>query len=120
MRPVLDKRRLGRIIGGVFGLFATVVPFLLTVQTSGDDGLTTVFGQMHNDTKVYAYSPVPRTAEQSKAYCESLWMEMATIHNEATQAALFSMQNPDAPMTYLGATYSTDNGDWSGVYEWHI
>ena len=24
---VLDKRRLGRIIGGVFGLFATVVPF---------------------------------------------------------------------------------------------
>ena len=116
---VLDKRRLGRMIGGVFGLFATVVPFLVTLRTSENDALTTVFGQMHNDTTVYAYSPVPRTAEQSKAYCESLWMQMATVHNQATQDALFSMQNPAANPAYLGATYSTDNGDWSGVYEWH-
>ena len=116
---VLDKRRLGRIIGGVFGLFATVVPFLLTVQSSGDDGLTTVFGQMHNDTKVYAYSPVMRTAEQSKAYCESLWMEMATVHDAATQAALFSMINPDAgAKAYLGATLNGDNGDPSAEWEW--
>eukprot|EP01051_Picozoa_sp_SAG22_P019102 SAG22_NODE_3420_length_1721_cov_1.151048_1_plen_306_part_10 len=116
---VLDKRRLGRIIGGVFGLFATVVPFLLTLQSSGDADLITVFGQMHNETRIYAYSPVLRTYSQSKAYCESLWMEMATVHDDATQAALYSMVNPDGQSTYLGATYSTNNGDWSGEWEWN-
>jgi hypothetical protein len=56
---VLDKKRLRTMMAGVFTVFATVVPFLLTLYSSSDDAVA-VYGQMANSSAIYAYRCVPK------------------------------------------------------------
>jgi hypothetical protein len=51
---VLDKKRLRAMMAGVFTVFATVVPFLLTLYSSSNDAVA-IYGQMTNSSAVYAY-----------------------------------------------------------------
>jgi hypothetical protein len=55
---VLDKKRLRTMMAGVFTVFATVVPFLLTLYSSNNDAVA-IYGQMANSSVVYAYRRAP-------------------------------------------------------------
>jgi hypothetical protein len=51
---VLDKKRLRTMIAGVFTVFATAVPFLLTLYSASSDAVP-VYGQIANNSAIYAY-----------------------------------------------------------------
>jgi hypothetical protein len=51
---VLDKKRLRTMMAGVFTIFATVVPFLLTLYSASNDAVA-IYGQIANSTGIYAY-----------------------------------------------------------------
>ena len=56
---VLDKKRLRTMIAGVFTVFATAVPFLLTLYSASYDSVA-IYGQMANSSAIYAYRCVPK------------------------------------------------------------
>ena len=51
---VLDKKRLRAIMAGIFTVFATVVPYLLTLYSSSSDAVA-IYGQIANTSTIYAY-----------------------------------------------------------------
>jgi hypothetical protein len=51
---VLDKKRLRTMMAGVFTVFATVVPFLLSLYSANSEAVA-IYGQIANDTAIYAY-----------------------------------------------------------------
>jgi hypothetical protein len=51
---VLDKKRLRTMMAGVFTVFATAVPFLLTLYSTSDDAVA-IYGQITNNSTIYAY-----------------------------------------------------------------
>jgi hypothetical protein len=67
---VLDKKRLRTMMAGVFTVFTTVVPFLLTLYSASSEAVA-IYGQIANDTAIYAY----RHAHQNDQilHAELLW-----------------------------------------------
>jgi hypothetical protein len=57
---VLDKKRLRAMMAGVFTVFATVVPFLLTLYSSSDNAIA-IYGQIANSSAIYAYKCAHQT-----------------------------------------------------------
>ena len=77
----------------VFGIFATIVPFLLAIYSVTNDAAP-VYGRMDNSTRIFAYSGVKRDYATSAAFCESLWMEVASVHNKAEDDAIIQLIGP--------------------------
>jgi hypothetical protein len=59
---VLDKKRLRAMMAGILTIFATVVPFLLTLYSSSNDAVA-IYGQMANDSAIYAYRCVHQISD---------------------------------------------------------
>ena len=74
---VLDKKRLRTIYASVGGLFATLVPVMISFNTGAGEALT--YAAFPHSSTVYAYNSLTRSYEDSLAYCESLWMFPATL-----------------------------------------
>ena len=74
---VLDKKRLRTIYASVGGLFATLVPIMISFNTGAGQGLT--YAAFPHSPTVYAFNSMTRTYDDSLAYCESLWMFPATL-----------------------------------------
>jgi hypothetical protein len=91
---VLDKKRLRVMMTAVFGIFATIVPFLLAMYSEASIAAP-VYGRMNNSTRIFAYSAVVRDYATSAAFCESLWMDVASVHTEAEDEAIVQLIGPD-------------------------
>jgi hypothetical protein len=87
---VLDKKRLRVMMTAVFGIFATVVPFLLAMYSTSSNAAP-VYGRMENSTRIFAYSAVVRDYATSEAFCESLWMNVASVHSKAEDEAIIDL-----------------------------
>eukprot|EP01052_Picozoa_sp_SAG31_P015329 SAG31_NODE_982_length_10556_cov_18.203883_9_plen_338_part_00 len=81
---VLDKKKLRVLFGSVFSIFTTVIPIILAF--SDTENTATIYGQRLGSPKIYAFSPVPRSFAESTAFCESIWMEPASIHSAQENA----------------------------------
>jgi hypothetical protein len=74
----------------VFGIFATVVPFLLALYSAAS-GDVPVYGRMDNSTRIFAHSAVGRDYAASAAFCESLWMDVASVHSKIEEEAIVQL-----------------------------
>ena len=106
-------------MGFIGGLFSTVVPFLLALHAAASDPAP-VYGQMANSSRIYAYSPMPRSFEKSVAYCESLWMQPVSIHSEAENEAVAQLIDDDAVEVYIGGKPACANDALTAAadYRW--
>eukprot|EP01051_Picozoa_sp_SAG22_P000454 SAG22_NODE_13_length_33548_cov_57.167773_6_plen_252_part_00 len=97
---MLDKKRLRTLFSSVAGIFTTVIPVILAFSKA--ESMDTVYGQRLGSLKLYAYSPVDRTYAESVAFCESIWMEPASLHSPDENAdALTLMDTRDR--AWIGA-----------------
>jgi hypothetical protein len=79
----------------VFGIFATIVPFLLAMYSAASNAAP-VYGRIDNSTRIFAYSAVARDYVTSAAFCESLWMDVASVHSKAEDEAIIQLTGVDA------------------------
>ena len=79
-----------------------------------------VYGQMANSSRIYAYSPKPRSFEKSVAYCESLWMQPVSIHSEAENEAVAQLIDDDDVEVYIGGKPACANDALTAAadYRW--
>jgi hypothetical protein len=90
---VLDKKRVRVMMTAVFGIFAAIVPFLLAMYSAANDAAL-VYGRMDNSTRIFAYSAAVRDYATSAAFCESLWMDVASVHSQAEDEAIIQLIGP--------------------------
>jgi hypothetical protein len=118
MGAVLDKKRLRMMMTAVFGVFTTVVPYLLALHSAYNNGAP-VFGCMDNSTTIYAYSATPATYRYGAALCESMWMEPVSVHSKAETMALMQLSGyKDDTYMWLGATKKTGTWQWEDESAW--
>lgn len=106
---VLDKRRLRVVFSSVMGLFATVVPIVLSLSPSASGKI--IYGQLPGSTKVFAFNSQMRTYEDGVAFCHSLWMTPASIHSDEEFNAMLRLLELDGSRpqdVYLGAEFFID------------
>jgi len=120
---VLDKKRLRVVFTAVGGIFVTIVPVLLAMH----NGVTRpyiaapVYGRMDNSTRIFAFSIVGRNYDDSAAFSESLWMEVASVHSQAEDEAIVHLMDRKSK-AWLGgrqckAETSSDKPE-SSVWRW--
>jgi hypothetical protein len=118
MGAVLDKKRLRTIVTAVFGVFTTVVPYLLALHSAYNNAAP-VFGRMDNSTTIYAYCATPATYRYGAALCESMWMEPASVHSEVESMALMQLSGyKDDIQIWLGATKKAHAWEWEDKSAW--
>jgi hypothetical protein len=101
----------------VFGIFATIVPFLLAMYSATSNSAP-VYGRMENSTRIFAYSIVARDYATSAAFCESLWMDVASVHNKAEDEAIAQLLGSDAEAWVGGRKCKSETGDDPRSSEW--
>jgi len=117
---VLDKKKLRTMLSIVFGVFATVVPFMLALYSAATADAA-VYGRMTNSTKIYAYSPQQRTFPEAEKFCESLWMKPVSIHSTAEMYAVVQLVDTIQSEIFVGGVPACDNKDKEPKdfeYEW--
>jgi hypothetical protein len=118
---VLDKKRLRVMMTAVFGIFATVVPFLLAIYSAASDAAP-VYGRMENNTRIFAYSAVVRDYATSAAFCESIWMDVASVHSKAEDEAIIQLIGPYGDEVWIGGRKCTSetgsDAPHSSEWEW--
>jgi hypothetical protein len=105
---VLDKRRLRLLFGTVFGVFATVVPVILSM--SNDASETVHYGSLPGSPRIYAWNGSVRSYEESNEFCESLWMRMASVHSQEEHNAIIKLSG--GLPSDLGATRTDGKWRW--------
>lgn len=115
---VLDKRRIRNMMVGVFGIFSTVVPFILAMFSTAMSG-STIYGMMANSTRVYAYTEKIMTYDQGVNFCESIWMVPVSIHSQAESDAMIELTGMrQGKQFHLGASRCADTASRSPNFRW--
>jgi hypothetical protein len=105
---VLDKRRLRLLFGTVFGIFATVVPVILSMSNDATDIVH--YGSLRGSPRIYAWNANSRSYEESTEFCESLWMRMASVHSQEEHDAIVKLTG--GLPTRFGATRTDGKWRW--------
>eukprot|EP01052_Picozoa_sp_SAG31_P000965 SAG31_NODE_30_length_32545_cov_9.378999_28_plen_597_part_00 len=114
----LDKPRIRNMMVGVFGIFSTVVPFIITLYSTAMDG-TPVYGMMVNSTRVYAYTEKVMSYDQGVNFCESIWMKPVSIHSQTESDAMIELTGAQNGIQfYVGASRCADTIDRSPNFRW--
>jgi hypothetical protein len=103
---VLDKRRLRLLFGSVFGIFATVVPVILSMSNTANEAVH--YGSLPSSPRIYAFNGNPRTYEESNAFCGDLWMRMVSVHSQEEHDAIIKLTG--GMKVFFGATRK--DGQW--------
>jgi hypothetical protein len=92
-KTVLDRRMLRNLFFTVASIYATLAPIILSISLTTTDALTAaMYGALPgNSTTVYALSNHHRSYEESVEFCRSIWMQPASIGNQAENDALVRM-----------------------------
>jgi hypothetical protein len=65
------------------------------------------------------YSPKPRTYVDSDAYCEALWMRVASVHSQAEHDAIGQLMGPTGSYAFLNAErLADDSWQWRDGTPW--
>ena len=110
---VLDKRRLRAVFSTVMGIFATVVPILLSLSPHRSDGV--IYGQLPGNPKMFAFNPQARSYADGVTFCNKLWMRPASINSEDEWHGMLRLLELDGSRpkdVYLGAEFIID-GRWT-------
>jgi hypothetical protein len=103
---------------GIFGIFSTVVPFLIAIYTTAKPA-TPSYGMMSNSSRVYAYFEKVMMFDEGVTFCESIWMKPVSIHSKAENDAMFELTGGENGVQfYVGATRCVDTADRSPNYRW--
>jgi hypothetical protein len=106
---VLDKKRLRVMMTAVFGIFSTIVPFMLATYSMASSAAP-VYSRMDNSTRIFAHSAVERDYATSTAFCESLWMHIASVHSKAKNEAIVQLIGPYTEAWVGGIKCTSETG----------
>jgi len=115
---VLDKRKIRQMMIAAGGIFTTVVPFVIALHSAYSEALP-VYGQMANSSRIYAYSPKPRSYAEASAFCESLWMKPVSIHSTDESDAVVELTGTkqNGACAWVGAKRGGNAGA-DNVWKW--
>jgi hypothetical protein len=116
---VLDKRRLRLLFSSVMGVFATLVPIVLSLSPSASEDV--LYGQLPGSTKVFGFNGQARTYEEGAEFCHKIWMLPASINSHAEWEAalrLLALSNTRPQEIFLGADFILDGAHTPDGLPW--